>query len=72
MPAEPTSAPVCDIDFYSSETLADLITAYTKMLSLGPVVWLEKKDFMRSVVIQRWLRHYAIMNVLGQSALAAR
>jgi cytochrome P450 len=42
MPAEPTSAPVCDIDFYSSATLADPIAAYTKMLSLGPVVWLEK------------------------------
>lgn len=35
------NAPVCSVDFYSDATIADPVTAYHQMLSLGPMVWLE-------------------------------
>jgi cytochrome P450 len=34
----------CDIDFYAESTIADPATAYKTMLSIGPVVWLEKNQ----------------------------
>lgn len=40
------STPICDIDFYTDETIADPASAYKKMLELGPVVWLEKNDIV--------------------------
>ena len=39
-----SNAPVCNIDFYGEETIADPIGAYHHMLALGPVVWLEKQE----------------------------
>ena len=38
------TAPVCDIDFYGPDVLADPIAAYHKMLKCGPVVWLEAQS----------------------------
>jgi cytochrome P450 len=38
--AKRLSAPSCDIDFYSSEVIADPPRAYKRMLEAGPVVWL--------------------------------
>ena len=40
------NAPVCDVDFYSDETIADPVSAYHRMLDLGPVVWLEKNRIL--------------------------
>ncbi len=40
----PINAPACDIDFYSSATIADPAAAYASMLSLGPVVWLNSNN----------------------------
>ncbi len=37
-------APCCDIDFYSDATIAGPVPAYHRMLSLGPVVWLEQHN----------------------------
>ncbi|MBX2837726.1 MAG: cytochrome P450 [Gammaproteobacteria bacterium] len=37
-------APVCDIDFYGSATIANPVSAYAAMLKLGPVVWLNKNN----------------------------
>jgi cytochrome P450 len=34
-------APVCNIDFYSDETIANPVSAYHAMLKAGPVVWLQ-------------------------------
>jgi len=42
-------APVCEIDFYSDETIADPVSVYSTMLKLGPVVWLAKQD-MHAIV----------------------
>jgi len=42
MNAEIKPAPVCDLDFYGPDTLADPVTMYHHMLGLGQVVWLEK------------------------------
>ena len=36
----PSTAPVCDVDFYSDEHVQDPVSAYKKMLDCGPVVWL--------------------------------
>jgi len=44
MSALPGTAPVCDVDFYGSDTIADPVSAYTAMLDLGPVVWLSKNN----------------------------
>lgn len=44
MSVAPSSAPICDIDFYAASTIADPISAYAAMLSLGPIVWLEKNS----------------------------
>ncbi len=44
MPAAPISAPLCDVDFYDSATIADPVSAYGQMLSSGPVVWLHKNS----------------------------
>lgn len=44
MPAHLKSAPVCDIDFYHQDTITDPVSAYDKMLNLGPVVWLAKNN----------------------------
>ena len=41
----PSNAPVCDVDLYSDETIANPVAAYHRMLELGPVVWLEKHGF---------------------------
>lgn len=41
MSVVPDTAAVCDVDFYSNATIADPVAAYEKMLSIGPVVWLE-------------------------------
>ncbi len=38
--AEQVTAPVCEVDFYSDQTLADPVSVYTDMLEMGPVVWL--------------------------------
>ena len=37
-----STAPVCDVDFYSDTFVRDPVAAYHKMLALGPVVWLPK------------------------------
>ena len=37
-------ASICDIDFYSQSTIEDPAIAYSKMLSLGPVVWLSQNN----------------------------
>jgi len=39
-----SGAPVCDVDFYEDATIADPVSAYRKMLALGPIVWLEKNQ----------------------------
>ena len=44
MSALPGTAPVCDVDFYGSDTIADPVSAYAAMLDLGPVVWLSKNN----------------------------
>ena len=44
MSVAPSSAPICDIDFYAASTIADPISAYAAMLSLGPVVWLRQNS----------------------------
>ena len=44
MSASPGTAPVCDVDFYGPDTIADPVSAYTAMLDLGPVVWLSKNN----------------------------
>lgn len=36
--------PNCSIDFYGKSTVADPVSAYQSMLSLGAVVWLEKNN----------------------------
>ena len=36
-----SAVPSCAIDFYGPDTIADPVTAYHKMLSLGPIVRLE-------------------------------
>ena len=38
------SAPICDIDMYSDQTIADPAAAYAQMHTLGPVVWLARND----------------------------
>ena len=40
------NAPVSDVDFYSDQTIADPVSAYHRMLDLGPVVWLEKNNIL--------------------------
>ena len=40
MSSPQTSAPLCEIDFYGQRAIADPVSAYREMLSLGPVVWL--------------------------------
>lgn len=42
--SDKTAAPCFDIDFYDAAVLADPVSVYTKMLSLGPVVWLKKNN----------------------------
>jgi len=44
MPSSAHAVPTCDIDFYSDATIVDPVSAYQHMLSLGPVVWLEKNQ----------------------------
>ena len=44
MSALPGTAPVCDVDFYEPDTIADPVSAYAAMLDLGPVVWLSKNN----------------------------
>ena len=44
MSASPGTAPVCDVDFYEPDTIADPVSAYAAMLDLGPVVWLSKNN----------------------------
>ena len=39
-----TKAPVCAVDFYAEETIADPATAYAQMLAQGPLVWLEAQN----------------------------
>jgi len=39
------TAPRCNIDFYSDETLCETVHAYHRMLDLGPVVWMEQHGF---------------------------
>ena len=39
-----TTAPICDLDFYGAEALADPVPLYHAMLDLGPVVWLERNQ----------------------------
>lgn len=40
------AAPISDVDFYSYATIEDPVSAYHKMLELGPVVWLEKNNIL--------------------------
>ena len=37
-----TTAPVCDLDFYSDACVTDPVSAYHDMLDRGPVVWLKR------------------------------
>ncbi len=39
-----SNAPICDIDFYDDAHIADPVSAYRKMLDLGPVVWLPQNN----------------------------
>jgi cytochrome P450 len=44
MDTSTTQAPICDVDFYSNQALADPSSAYRDMLGHGPVVWLAKNN----------------------------
>jgi len=41
-----STAPDCDVDFYGPAAIADPETAYSNMLSLGPVVWLNENNIL--------------------------
>ncbi len=38
------SPPICNVDFFSDESVLDPVSAYHQMLATGPVVWLPKND----------------------------
>lgn len=46
MTSLPATAPDCDVDFYSAETVADPVAAYDRMLATGPVVWLKQNGLL--------------------------
>lgn len=44
MTSSQANIPICEIDFYAEETIANPVPTYAQMLSLGQVVWLEKNS----------------------------
>jgi len=66
-----SSAPICDIDFYSDACVADTVSAYTAMLNLGPVVWLSKNNLHavcgHSAVVEVLRNHQCFISGKGVS-----
>ena len=57
-------APVCPVDFYGNETIADPVPGYHDMLSRGPVVWLEANQILAICGFSELTRSLRNHNVL--------